>query len=475
MKKKIELVFIPTPVIGHLTSAVEFANLLVDRYQNLSITMLLIKPPFHTKSTSLIESLSTTDQQNGRIQFITLPEIPIDEKTRKSSLSLKALIENQKLHVLETITKRNPDSPTLAGFVVDMFCITMIDVANQFNIPTYVFFTSGSGFLSLLFHLQDLYDRHGNDMDEVLSSVTEFSVPGFDNPISREIVYNIFYDKDASKWVHGNTMRFREAKGVLVNTFSELEADTMRWFSTSEIPTVYPVGPILNLKKKEQSHEDEILKWLDEQPPSSVLFLCFGSLGSFNEDQIKEIAFALERTGVRFLWSLRQTQPKDNPGLPSDSAYSEDVLPEGFLDRTAEIGRVIGWAPQVEILAHPATGGFISHCGWNSTLESLWHGVPMAAWPMYAEQQFNAFQMVVELGLAVDISLDYNMKGYMEKGLILSAENIESGIRKLMEDNEEIKKVVKIKSEESKNAVKEGGSSFIALDRFINSLFYNFP
>ena len=76
-------------------------------------------------------------------------------------------------------------------------------------------------------------------------------------------------------------------------------------------------------------------------------------------------------------------------GYSTDYANLEEVLPEGFLDRTMSIGKVIGWAQQVAVLTHSAIGGFVSHCGWNSILESIWYGVPVATWPLYAEQQLN--------------------------------------------------------------------------------------
>ncbi|XP_057982257.1 UDP-glycosyltransferase 71A16-like [Malania oleifera] len=158
------------------------------------------------------------------------------------------------------------------------------------------------------------------------------------------------------------------------------------------IPPVYPVGPILNLQQQQEAGPAGIMTWLDEQPPLSAVFLCFGSMGSFGPDQVKEIARALERSGYRFLWSLRRPPSKEIGAMISEYVDLQEVLPEGFLDRTIHTGKVIGWAPQVAILSHPAIGGFVSHCGWNSTLESVWCGVPIATWPMYAEQQINAFQ-----------------------------------------------------------------------------------
>lgn len=100
----------------------------------------------------------------------------------------------------------------------------------------------------------------------------------------------------------------------------------------------------------------DIMQWLDDQPPCSVVLLCFGSWGSFSVDQVKEIAYALEQCGHRFLWCLRERPCRGKIESPSDYVNFQDILPEGFLDRSVKIGKVIKWAPQVEILGHKAIG-----------------------------------------------------------------------------------------------------------------------
>ena len=122
------------------------------------------------------------------------------------------------------------------------------------------------------------------------------------------------------------------------------------------------------------------------------------------------------------------------------------------------------------VLAHPAVGGFVSHCGWNSILESLWFGVPMATLPMYAEQQINAFELVVEMGLAVEIKLDYKINVFNPKGnMVIVAPEIENGVRQVMEDNK-IRFKVKETSKMSRHAVIQGGSSY----GYIGSLVQDF-
>ena len=195
--------------------------------------------------------------------------------------------------------------------------------------------------------------------------------------------------------------------------------------------------------------------------------MSFGSLGSFQLDQVKEIANGLEQSGQRFLWVLRQP-PKEKGGFPTEYGNVELVLPEGFLDRTASIGKVVGWVPQLAVLSHPAVGGFVSHCGWNSILESIWCGVPIAPWPLAAEQQLNAFQLVKELGIAVEISLDYNeAKEHQE---LLRAEEIGKGVRDLMDGKNEMRKRVKEFSETSRAAVQENGSSHLCFENLLQTI-----
>ena len=241
------------------------------------------------------------------------------------------------------------------------------------------------------------------------------------------------------------------------------------------------MGPILNLNSAggdgvDQNSSSDIMEWLDEQPPSSVVFLCFGSMGSFSGDQVKEMAHALEHSGHRFLWSLRK--PSVDKGLVikglTDYENVADVLPQGFLDRMAGIGKIIGWAPQVAILAHPAIGGFVSHCGWNSILESIWFKVPIATWPLYAEQQLNAFEIVKELGIGVEIRMDYEKDLWEDDEVeIVSAEKIEGVIRYLMEQDSDVRERVKEMSEKSRKALMDGGSSHSTLRRFMDDVLDN--
>lgn len=476
--KKTELLFIPGPGMGHLASAVEFGKLLINRDEHLSIVYLIINLSYNTGVDAFVESQLT--DANSRLQFVNIPyqiDSSDDQEPKSKNRGVVAveLINRQKPlvrdTVLDMISKAN-SGQEIAGVIVDMFCVGMVDVAHEFQLPSYVFYTSSAGFLGLMLHVQTLHDDQNEDITNYKDSDAELLVPSFSNPVPAKVLPTTMLDKNGGSAIVITSARWMlEVKGIIVNTFHELESYAIKSLSGQEgkIPPIYPIGPIINTNSKQ---DDGILSWLDNQPCCSVVFLCFGSFGSFRSDQVKEIAVALERTGFRFLWSLRQPPAKGEIDAPSAYANPEEVLPEGFLQRTSGVGKMIGWAPQKAVLSHPAVGGFVSHCGWNSILESLWAGVPIAAWPMYAEQQINAFEIVVELGIAVEIKLDYRNDARMESKIIVSADQIENAIKELMMDKNknEIREKVKELKEKCRQAILEEGSSYISLAHLIQNL-----
>ncbi|KAI8558697.1 hypothetical protein RHMOL_Rhmol04G0116900 [Rhododendron molle] len=491
MAAVVELVFIPAPGMGHLVSTVEMAKQLIGRDHRLSITVLIMKTPYDKlKVISTTQSLLLKAAED-RLKFVHLAQddgaAVAELRSERPGYFMWEFVNMNKQHVRDHVTKmmNSTGSSPLAGFVVDMFCTPMMDVVAEFGLPTYAFFTSSCAFLGFLLHLDSLTGDRNQDVTELKDSDAELEVPVFVNPVPAKLLPSIVLHKEGgSSFMLGVAKRLRETKGIMVNTFEELESYAVKRLEDNDmVPPIYPVGPVLHLVKDENEEEEEviqIMRWLDDQPLSSVVFLCFGSMGSFDGEQVREIAQALEQSKQRFLWSVRQPPPKGKVEMPSEYQDLNQVLPEGFLERTTEIGKVIGWAPQVAVLSHKAVGGFVSHCGWNSTLESLWCGVPVATWPIYAEQQMNAFQLIRELGLAVDIKFDYrrDMRYDSTKPKLVTADEIENGIKKLMENGDKsstegIKQKVKKMSEKSKIAIKEGGSSYNSIQHFIEDVIIN--
>ncbi|XP_060186336.1 zeatin O-glucosyltransferase-like [Lycium barbarum] len=252
--------------------------------------------------------------------------------------------------------------------------------------------------------------------------------------------------------------------GDLYNSNKVLEGtslDLMAQFASTQNKKQWAIGPILPTKLDHVSDKrNKCLDWLDNQPPRSVLYVSFGSSTTFSDEEIKELAMGLERSKQKFVWVLRDA---DRGDIFTGKARRFE-LPEGFEERVKGVGLVVReWAPQLEILAHSSTGGFMSHCGWNSCIESITMGVPMAAWSMHSEQPINAFFVteILKIGLIV--------REWEKREELVSASTIENVVRKLMasEEGDETRK----RSEELGKAVREstekGGASQLELDSFI--------
>ncbi|KAH6837354.1 hypothetical protein C2S53_009614 [Perilla frutescens var. hirtella] len=471
--KRAELVFIPSPGLSHLVSTVETAKLLLDRNDRLSITVLIMKLPNDASVGTYTEKTSSDLNKSPRLRLINLPGLDHDQDTPPSQSVPHDFIDKQTVHVRETISNLIAAADSqLAGLVLDMFCTNFIEISRELGLPSYVFFTSSASGLGLSQHLVEMRSEHHQDLTQFINSDVELSIPFFTKPVPAKVLPSIVLEGGPVDFLN-YFERIRETNGIMVNTFYELEShaiDALN-FHGSKFPKVYPVGPILN--QSSQSFDDDVKKWLDDQPENSVVFLCFGTMGSLDEAQVREIALALENSGFRFLWSLRKPATK---GATFVSEYEnlEQVLPEGFLERTKGVGKVIGWAPQVAALSHAAVGGFLSHCGWNSILESVWFGVPIATFPLYAEQQMNAFLLVKELGLAEMIRLDYKMDfGGDRTPEIVGWEEIAAALRRLMAGNG-VREKVKEMQKKARAALEEGGSSFNAQNLFIQDVITNF-
>ncbi|XP_031254177.1 anthocyanidin 3-O-glucosyltransferase 6-like [Pistacia vera] len=156
---------------------------------------------------------------------------------------------------------------------------------------------------------------------ELKDSDTELEVSSLVNLIPTKVLPSTYLEKDWSMIVFEQARRFRRVKGIVVNSFMELESNMIKSFSNARtetnIPPISSVGPILNLEADSidlgsggSKTKAEIMEWLDDQLPSSIVFLCFGSTGSFDEDQVKEIACALEQEWAPVLMVPTSTSTK---------------------------------------------------------------------------------------------------------------------------------------------------------------------
>ncbi|CAM8880707.1 unnamed protein product [Rhodiola kirilowii] len=242
--------------------------------------------------------------------------------------------------------------------------------------------------------------------------------------------------------------------GLLINTCDELEHPFLEYLSVNfELP-VWGVGPLLpedywkssgklihdgklRANKKSNYSEDEVVEWLNSKPRASVLYVSFGSEVNPTNEEYAQLASALGESDRPFIWVLQANAGKPGPppaltGRSANDEESEGYFPHDLASKVGKRGLIIkGWAPQLMILSHPATGGFLSHCGWNSSAEAIGRGIPFLAWPIRGDQFHNAKMIVCLLKTGYMVSDDFSQS--VEK------EQIAKGIELLM-SNEEMKK-----------------------------------
>jgi coniferyl-alcohol glucosyltransferase len=325
-----------------------------------------------------------------------------------------------------------------------------LPMARDLHMSSYVFFATSAWFSAVNIYLpfitKEAFSRHANDHEPLL-------IPGCE-PVRFEDTLETF----VAPWgpIHEGyvetTKEILSVDGILMNTWQDLESETIKAVTENGIlggfakGPVYPIGPLVRTIESGEKMEGEkfILSWLDQQPDESVIYLSFGSGGTMSEGQMRELAYGLELSKQKFIWVVRQPMEEDayaaffNTGKVGDGLAVVDYLPEGFVNRTRGMGICVPiWAPQAAILKHPATGGFVTHCGWNSVLESILNGVPMVAWPLYAEQKMNATLLSEKLGVAVRVKAT--------NGGIVCREQIAKLIRRVMVDEDDISMRVKVK------------------------------
>lgn len=455
------IVIVPTPGMGHLIPLVQLANRILHSFPSFTLSFLV--PTMEPPSKAQVATLAALPSDRAYSSF--LPPVSTDDLP--SDAKIETRISLTLVRSLPTLRSRLVDlarDPTrrLSALVVDLFGTDSFDLCAEFGMKPYIFFPSTAMCLSLFLHLPELDAEVSCEFKDVGEPVR---LPGC-VPVRGEDLLDPVQDRknDAYKWVLHHAKRYRLAEGILVNTFFELEEGAIKALQRPEPgkPPVYPVGPLVRAGSgKGEDDGSESLMWLDEQPRGSVLFVSFGSGGALSCDQLTELAHGLEMSEQRFLWVVRAPNDTSNATFFRSGEAERDplgFLPQGFLERTKERGLVIpSWAPQMKVLSHESTGGFLTHCGWNSILESVVHGVPFIAWPLYAEQRMNTVMLTEDLKVALQPKAGPN-------GLIGRGE-IAVTVRGLMEGEEgkRIRNRMKDFKDAAARTLSENGSSTKAL------------
>ncbi|XP_015876877.2 zeatin O-glucosyltransferase [Ziziphus jujuba] len=293
----------------------------------------------------------------------------------------------------------------------------------------------------------------------------EAEIVSSDNPIEIPSTEGAF-SYETANFIANQQQFMRYAVGDLYNGCRLIDGAFLDHFVKNiqnNIKKAWSIGPLHQYAKTENgignsiNGRDKCLEWLEKQEPDSVLYISFGTTiyMADHDRQLKELAIALERSETKFIWVFRSD---------ADNKKEEEILPQGFEERVKGVGMVVkDWAPQLEILNHPSTGGFLSHCGWNSTLESISYGVPVAAWPLHSDQPMNALFITEVLKTGV------NVKEWARRDQVVSSSEISKVLRRLMgsEEGDEIRKRAKELGAKVRSATDDGGVSRLECDSFI--------
>ena len=342
--------------------------------------------------------------------------------------------------------KSSHSLPPLTCIISDLFLYFTQDIASKYGLKYVAFWTASAGMLATTMSVV----AHGHrapppDHERLItwipgvpplkrSEINEFLL----NPDPEDLMYHIY---------HTSYKRLPEATCIVINTFEELDAESLAALrKDNEAVEIYAVGPLLpdsyfttlaentgcngSTTTVELSsypmpalwkEDDKCVEWLNRrQDPGSVMYVSFGSITIMSGEQFEELALGLEESGSPVLWVIRP-----------DLMLSGASFPDGFLERTQDRIFIVEWAPQLQVLAHPSVGGFLSHCGWNSTLESISAGVPTLGWPYFSDQMLNNRCLVDKWGLGLEFERDHDD----ENNIIVRRDEVARKVRALMRRN----------------------------------------
>lgn len=469
---QLHVAFFPFMAHGHMIPTLDMARLFATRGVKVTIITTPLNLPFFTgKSKEAgapvinVEAFRFPTAENGLPDGCEIVNKAIPIGMIPNFMKALEMLEEQLEQYLEKV---RPNC-----LVADMFLPWTTDCAAKFNIPRLVF--HGCCYFALcaeeIVRLHMPYKNVSSDDESFIIMPLPHEIK-----MTRLQIAEYYWKEDLTEDFE-EFKRIKESElksyGVIVNSFYELEPDYADYFGKTLGRRAWHIGPVSlcnrSIEDKAQrgeetsKYEDECLKWLDSQKQDSVLYISTGSVAQFNASQLHKIAMALEACQLNFIWVVKQDD---------DGESTKEWFPPGFEQRMEGKGLILrGWAPQLLILEHEATGAFLTHCGWNSTLEGISTGVPMVTWPIFAEQFYNE-KLVTEI---LKIGVPVGAKKWSEVPNIVDLvkqDTIEKALREIMEGAEaqERRNRVKNLKEMAQKAVEENGSSYSDLGALIDEL-----
>ncbi|XP_075653436.1 anthocyanidin 3-O-glucosyltransferase 5-like [Castanea sativa] len=461
---KPHVALLPLPGMGHMIPYLGL-NKLFATHHNFKVTIFLVSID-HSSQT---ESKTIISEMNNNLcNIVQLPPVDITSLVDpNATIGLRLPITMREIvpAFQSSIAALKPCPIVL---VTDIFGTDAFSVAEEYNMLKYVFFPSHAWLLALTIYTPILDEEVKG---EYVNQKEPLKIPGCAS-VRVEDLFDPLLDRtnqQYDEYVRAG-IGIRMSDGVLVNSWEELQPKTFAALRDDKLLAcvlerpVYPVGPIVT-RSGNSSKNDLLFEWLNQQPNQSVVYVSFGSGATLSHGQMIELAWGLEMSKQRFVWVVRAPTEESGDkaylsGRSGDKNHDQfGYLPKGFMSRIQNVGFVISdWVSQVDILNHPSIGAFISHCGWNSTLESILKGVPIIAFPLFAEQKMNATMLTEEFGMAVRLQVLPSKK-------MVGREEIQKTVRKIIVDKEGHgirDRVNELKYSAEKTSCK-GGSSYNAL------------
>ncbi|XP_010526965.1 PREDICTED: UDP-glucosyl transferase 73B2-like [Tarenaya hassleriana] len=474
---QLHVFFFPFMAHGHMIPTLDMAKLFASRGVKSTILTTPLNAPIFQRPIEAFKNKNPDSDIGIEILNFPCPELGLPEgcesvdfihsnftgdifpMVQKLFFSTKFL-KDQLEHLIETA---RPDC-----LVADMFFPWATDASEKFGVPRLVFHGTCYFALSASYCIR-LHKPH----KKVASSSERFVIPDLPGNIviTADQVMDHNEDSEMGKFMKEVKDSEKLSYGVLMNTFYELESDYADFYKRFVAKRAWNVGPLslcnrgfeekAERGKKASIDEHECLKWLDSKEPESVIYVSFGSMAKFTNEQLKEIAAGLEGSGQDFIWVVMKNGGKGE---------KEEWLPEGYEERIKGKGLIIrGWAPQMLILDHQAIGGFVTHCGWNSVLEGVAAGLPMVTWPVGAEQFYNEklITQVLKTGVRVGERKWVNFVGDFT-----GRDKVEKAVKAVMvgEAAEERRRRAKELAQMAKATVEKGGCSYSDLNRLMEDL-----
>ncbi|KAI3687852.1 hypothetical protein L1987_81555 [Smallanthus sonchifolius] len=474
----LHFVLFPLMAQGHMVPMVDLARIVAQRGATVTIiTTPLIANRFRSVISRAIAAKLKIHLFELRLQ---LAEVGLPEGCGSFDALESSEYSYKLFRAIELLEQPAEDllrelCPPPDCIIADFFFPWATDVARRLNIPRLVFHGPGCFWLVCM---QVVFTSTG--LEKIESDSEPFVLPGLPHRV--EVTKRQIHgpSKGASADQKGFWSRAIEAEkaahGIVVHTFEELEFEYVNELTKVRNTKVWCIGPVMLCNQdgldiaergnKAAINEHDCMNWLDEREPGSVLYVCLGSLARVSTQQAIELGLGLESTNQPFIWCVR------NETEELKKWFSE----EGFEERVRDRGLIIhGWAPQVLILSHGAIGCFLTHCGWNSTLESICAGVPMVTWPFFADQFLNETFIVeiLKIGVRVGVQIPVLYGEEDKVGALVKKDDVKKAVDRLMEDDEEGKQRRKRANELAKMAkiaMEKDGSSYENVSSLIRDI-----